>query len=301
MNPFQKLARRKKQHQPSQASWHEEKKLQAELRQCEAWLSKAQARIAELKEERLRLAALSLQGRAVDPSRLTGVLEDLRDLEGKVPTYQNLRTSLRGKLDVVVHPQPAQVAEQASQRTALAELGSSRLSVDRKVDRMVRDLERTLKARQSLSAKMQAVASRIGLKINDLDEKRFDALQGALPTDVLSESERWAREFCGERPGEEYVVVADCFLRPETLGSNGVFQRGDRVRIRDEEVALLPKGNLCPVEGLTATGRKLLEPLIVRKAEPAPASTRTVQGQRSLTPQQIYDQRKLARAGGIEF
>jgi hypothetical protein len=105
-------------------------------------------------------------------------------------------------------------------------------------------------------------------------------------------------------------VAADSFLRPETLGSNGVFHSGDRLRIPDEQVALLPKGNLCPVEALTEKGRRLLEPpATVQKAEPAPPSfldgirreVRAAQGQRSLTPQGIYDQRKLAKAGGFEF
>jgi hypothetical protein len=125
---------------------------------------------------------------------------------------------------------------------------------------------------------------------------------------VLAESQRWSREFCGQGEGEEYRVAADSFLRPETLGSNGVFHSGDRLRIPDEEVALLPKGNLCPVEAFTEKGRRLLEPPIVRKAEPAPAPAsllsadrKAAQGQRSLTPQELYDQRKLARAGGFEF
>ena len=299
-NAFQKLLAGNKFPVRMQSSFLEEQKLQAELRQCDSWLFRTQEQIEALKKTSARLAALSLNGQYAHPSQLEGVLADLRDLESKVPAYQELRASLRVKLDALMHPEPAQVTEQARQRAALAKLGSSRLSADRKLGRMIADLARALKARQVLSAKMEAVASLIGLTIKDLDEKRFDALQEALPSDVLAESERWARDFCGERHGEEYAVVSESFTLPETLGHNGVFRPGDRVRLADEAVAHLPKGNLCPVEGLTAKGRRLLEPpATVQKAEPAPAPA--AQGQRSLTPQEIYDQRKLAKAGGFEF
>jgi hypothetical protein len=298
-NAFQKLLARKEWPVRIQSSFLAEQKLQAELRQCENWLSKAQERIGELKTNSARLAALSLNGQYAHPSHLEGVLADLRDLESKLPAYEELRTSLRVKLDAVVHPQPAQVAEQVKQRTALAKLGSSRLSADRKLDRMIRDLERALKARQVLSAKMEAVASVIGLKIKDLAEKRFDSLQAALPSDVIAESEGWAREFCGERDGEEYAVVSESFTLPETLGHNGIFRPGDRVRISDEEAARLPKGYFCPVEGTKAKGRRLLAPAMVQKAEPAPAPAPAAQGQRS--PQELYDERKQAKAGGFEF
>lgn len=251
MDPFKQLERKKAYSARRQASWEKQWELEHDLYMCTSWLVIAEKNVKELKEAVARIEKDMVERGNVSPEHLGDYARKLEDEERRLKALKLRKAQLECQIKNLKHPAPELAAERLKRQIALGKLASERLEWDRQISRQINRLLQMLKAREKLTAKMQAEAEAIDLRgvRGFLDEERFARLMEALPNDLGDASEAWAAWFTGSETGKKSYRVLRRLTLPETLANCHCYEPGDTVRLDAEQASkLLADGSVAAEE-----------------------------------------------------
>lgn len=191
---------------------------------------------------------------------ITGASSEIARRRETVKIMEDERRALLEKIDSIVNPYGQAAAERKRQQESLAAIAAKRLEHDAKIAATVQRLVIDLRARAAMTAQMAEIGAGIGFTFQSdgLDQGRFDALEKALPPDIVERGKAWLAWFLGKPRGErkQYVVREKEFTLPETLCSPNAYRQGDTIGLSAEEYSgLKPEARRCiaPASPLAAS------------------------------------------------
>jgi len=172
----------------------QESKLQGELEKINQYLSRLEGELAELEVQRSRMIRLFAIGEAqgFTQTRLDECVRMIHDTRDNLEALKKERTKTEEAI-AGLHPTPAQSHARSALQSEFTDLAKKRFEKTKRVQSLIEQLRQALNERIELAGKMREAADSLDCEIHGdvLDEAGCEDCLSALPSDLLTASERW--------------------------------------------------------------------------------------------------------------
>lgn len=234
-----KISKGKKWAARSQASFLREWDLRASLDKCTGLLRYNQRALESAQQETERRTKAAVLGSDAAAGMLPQSIGEAEDRKSRIAIFEAQRANVQAQIDTLVNVSPSEAKQRAEQQSALAQLAIARLELDRSLALTVESLRMLLAKRLELTGKMYGLGRTIDFTwaFDGIDKDRFQALENALPDNLLGQSEKWVGWFLGEgQETESYTILDETLTLAETLANANVFRRGERIELTAEQL-----------------------------------------------------------------